>query len=403
MMLQQETKIDLYEPAGASFERTRAELTKPYETLDAEDRLNLRAYWRIIKTRRWTIFSVVAVVLTLVLIATIKQKPIYRATTLLEIQKENPNLLTVQELFQLEDVSDNYLETQYKVLQSETLARRVVDELHLDQVKEFNPNSDQTSAAGSLTQQAVVQAFKGRLSVEPVLQSRLVQVSFESQDPQLAAKAVNALAANYIQENLENRWDATQKASEWLSQQLQSLKIKLEKSEDELQQYAQTNGLLFLESEKGQTENLFDQRLRSLQDELTKAQAERYEKESLYRLVEARDYASLPAVVDSKLLQDLTGRLADLERAKAEITPIFSENYPKVREIQSQIDRVQQLLTQERKRAAERITNDYETAVRRESLIRQAFEEQQKQANIVAGRAVQYNILKREVDRSEEH
>ena len=397
-MLQQETKIELYEPTGASFERTRAELTKPYETLDAEDRLNLRAYWRIIKTRRWTIFSVVAVVLTLVLIATIKQKPIYRATTMLEIQKENPNLLSVQELFQLEDVSDSYLETQYKVLQSETLARRVVDELHLDQVKEFNPNSDQTSAPGSLTQQALVQAFKGRLSVEPILQSRLVQVSFESQDPQFAAKAVNALAANYIQENLENRWEATQKASEWLSQQLQSLKIKLEKSEDELQQYAQTNGLLFLESEKGQTENLFDQRLRSLQDELTKAQAERYEKESLYRLVEARDYGSLPAVVDSKLLQDLTGRLADLERAKAEITPIFSENYPKVREIQSQIDRVQQLLTQERKRAAERITNDYEAAVRRERLIGQAFEEQQKQANIVAGRAVQYNILKREVD-----
>jgi len=197
---------------------------------------------------------------------------------------------------------------------------------------------------------------------------------------------------------LENRWEATQKASEWLSQQLQSLKIKLEKSEDELQQYAQANGLLFLEGEKGQTENLVDQRLRSLQDELTKAQAERYEKESLYRLVEARDYTSLPGVVDSRLLQDLTSRLADLERSKAEITTTFSENYPKVKEIQSQIDRVQQLLTQERKRAAERITDDYETAMRRESLIGQAFEQQQKQANIIAGRSVQYNILKREVD-----
>src|SRR5215469_2011360 len=355
MMLQQETKIDLYEPAGASFERTRAELTKPYETLDAEDRLNLRAYWRIIKTRRWTIFSVVAILLTIGLIASIKQKPVYRTTTLLEIQKENPNILTVQELFQLEDVSDNYLETQYKVLQSETLARRVVDELHLDQVKEFNPNSDQTSAAGSLTQQALVQAFKGRLSVEPVLQSRLVQVSFESQDPQFAAKAVNALAANYIQGNLEDRWEATQKASEWLSQQLQGLKAKLERSEDELQQYAQANGLIYLESEKGPSENIVNERLKELQEELTKAQAARYEKESLDRLVEAGDYGSLPGLVDSRTMQELTVRLVDLERQRAELTPLFSDTYPKVKEVQSQIDRVQQLLTEECKRAAQAI------------------------------------------------
>jgi succinoglycan biosynthesis transport protein ExoP len=234
--------------------------------------------------------------------------------------------------------------------------------------------------------------------VEPVRRSRLVQTSFDSQDPKLAASIVNSLAANFIQENLENRWDATQKASAWLSQELGSLKIRLEKSEDDLRQYAEANGLLFLETEQGKTENIVDERLRQLQDELTKAQADRFQKEAVYRQVEAGDYSSLPGLVDNKLMQDLTGRLADLERQEAELTSTFNESYPKVEKIHSQVSRIQQLLDRERKRAAKGIEDDYIAAVRRETLVHKAFDEQQKQANHVAARSVQYNILKREVD-----
>lgn len=393
-----ENKIELYKAVPGNLERHGAPLLCSDEVAEAEEGADLRVYWRIVRKGLWTIVSILLLVFSLVLIATLKQKPVYRAKALLEIAKENPNILTVQELFQVETVSDSYLETQYKVLQSETLALSVIHELHLDQSKEFNQDAEQTLPPDPQIEQAVLRRFQGRLSVEPVRRSRLVQVSFESLDPQLAAKAVNALAVNYVQENLQTRWEATQKASEWLSQQLHSLKARLEKSEDELQNYAQANGLLFLESEKGQTENIVDQRLRQLQDEMTKAQADRYQKESFYRLAEAGDYGALPGVVDNKLMQDLTVRLADLERQKAELSPVFSDAYPKVKETQSQIDRIEQLLTQERKRAAEKITNDYLAAVRRESLVNQAFEDQRKQANLVAGRSVQYNILKREVD-----
>ena len=406
-----ETKIQLFEPTRPNLERRRTDLLEPYPIAEADEGPDIRAYWRIIQKRRWTILSILLVTFVSVLIVTIKEKPIYRANTLLEIEKENPNIPTVQELFQLEDLSDNYLETQYKVLQSDTLARRVIEELHLDQVREFNPpkrewfwqNAHAAAREDGLvvepeTEQAILVRFNDHLSVEPVRRSRLVQVSFESQDPSIAAKALNALASNYIQENLESRWDAAQKASEWLSQQLQSFKAKLEKSEDDLQDYAQNNGLLFLETEKGDTENIVDERLRQLQDELTKAQADRYAKESLYRLVQAGDYSSLPGVVDNKLMQDLTERLADLEKQEAALTPTFTSDYPKVKEIQSQIDNIQKILNQERKRAAQGIVDDYTAAVRREALVREAFDQQQQQANLVAARAVQYNILKREVD-----
>jgi polysaccharide biosynthesis transport protein len=407
----EEKKIQLFEPIRAKLKRLRPELLEPYQITEAEDGPDLRAYWRIFQKRRWTILSILLVTFGSVLIVTIKEKPVYRANALLEIEKENPNIPTVQELFQLEDVSDNYLETQYKVLQSDTLARRVIEELGLNQVKEFNsPKGEwfwQNAHAAGLTEdlvvdpeteQAILVRFNDRLSVEPVRRSRLVQVSFESQDPQVAAKAVNALTSNYIQENLESRWQTAQKASEWLSQQLQSFKAKLEKSEDDLQQYAQKNGLLFLETEKGDTENIVDERLRQLQDELTRAQADRYAKESLERLAEAGDYSSLPGVVNNKLMQDLTEQLTDLEKEEAALTSTFTSDYPKVKQLQSQIDDVQKVLDQERKRAAQGIVDDYTAAVRREALVCEAFEQQQQQANRVAARAVQYNILKREVD-----
>jgi capsular exopolysaccharide synthesis family protein len=407
----EENKIQLFEPIRAKLERLRPELLEPYPITEAEDGPDLRAYWRIFQKRRWTILSILLVTFAAVLIVTIKEKPVYRANALLEIEKENPNIATVQELFQMEAVSDNYLETQYKVLQSDTLARRVIEELRLSQVKEFNPPKGewfwQNAHAAGLTEglavdpeteQAILVRFNDRLSVEPVRRSRLVEVSFESQDPQVAAKAVNALASNYIQENLESRWQTAQKASEWLSEQLQSFKAKLEKSEDDLQLYAQKNGLLFLETEKGDTENIVDERLRQLQDELTRAQADRYAKESLDRLAEAGDYSSLPGVEDNKLMQDLTERLSDLEKEEAALTPTFTNDYPKVKQLQSQIDDVQKVLNQERKRAAQRIVDEYTAAVRREALVREAFEQQQQQANRVAARAVQYNILKREVD-----
>jgi capsular exopolysaccharide synthesis family protein len=225
-----------------------------------------------------------------------------------------------------------------------------------------------------------------------------VEISFDSQDPNLAASAVNALADNYIQKNLESRWDATQKASGWLSQQLSDLKGKLEKSEDDLQTYASENGLLFLQTDKGNTESIVTQSLREVQEELTRAQAARYEKESLYRLIRASDYGSLPGVFENKLVQDLSVRLAELQRERAELDTTFTDDYPRVKQTQSQIAEIQTALDRERLRAAQKISNDYFAAVRRESLVQQAFAEKQKQVNVIAEKSVQYGILSREVD-----
>src|SRR6266853_159270 len=394
------------------------ELPDSYEILEPGEALDLRSYGRILRKRLPAILVVFFILFTAILIATLKQKPVYRAQVLLEIQKENPDIPTIKELYELDAVSDAYLRTQYSILASESLSRRVIEQLQLESRPEFNSPKwwqfwprkkksppPQAFAVGPLPEardrelsQRVLERFQDRLTIDPVNRSRLVAARFDSRDPELAARVVNTLASDYVDQSLEARWQATQRAAEWLSQQLVGVKVKLEKSEDELQSYARRNGLVFLETDKGASQNVANERLQQLQEQLTKAQSERYEKEALYRLVQTGDPGALPGVFENKLIQDLSERLAELKREHAQLSTTFSPDYPRVKEIQSQIDEIESSLRDERQRAADRIANDYSAAVRREDLVQQALDGQQKQVSLIAEKSVQYNILKREVD-----
>ena len=414
--MDEQNRVQVYEPRQSALERVNHGASA-YPVEDREAVPDLLEYWRVIQKRYATVLVVLLVVFMIGLFATFRGKPVYEARALIEIQKENPDVPTLQELFQIEGVSDAYIETQNRILKSENLARRVITQLGLEKLPEFarrsgswqlarqkpatapvRPEFGVSAAADKNVPEEVLKNFEERLTVEPVKRSRLIEVTFESDDPNIAAQVVNTLTSAYIDANLEARWQAAQKASDWLSQQLLGMKAKLEKSEDELQKYGRGNGLLFLETEKGTSENIVVQRLRELQQELTKAQADRYAKESLYRLLEERNYAELPGVFDNKLIQDLTSKLADLQRDQSRLSANFNPNYPRVKELQSQIDESKAMLDAERARAAAGIANDYKAAVSHEEMLQQAFMEQERQANDIAGKSVQYNILKREAD-----
>lgn len=383
-----------------------------YKSIDIQEVPHLGKYWTVIRKRYATVLTTLFLVFTAALIGTLKEKPTYEAKTLIEIQKEDPDIPSLQELFQLDTISDTYLETQDRILKSDDLARRVIVRLHLTQFPEFgartmppaadNENQDPLVSPSASDLNAVpdeaLKKFQQRLSVEPVKRSRLIEITFDSNDPALAARAANAVVSTYIQQNLASRWQVSQSATEWLQQQLLDMKAKLEQSQDDLQKYAHDNGLVFLETDQGNTENISVQGLRELEQELTKAEADRYHYESLYRLVQQGNYASLPGVFDNKLLQDLTEKLADLERERSRLASEFNPEYPRLKEVQSQIDESESELAGERQRGAQLINDNYQAALDRENMLRQAFDEQKKEANDIAEKSVQYNILKREAD-----
>ncbi|MGB7591481.1 MAG: polysaccharide biosynthesis tyrosine autokinase [Terriglobia bacterium] len=389
-------------------------LRQPFETLDvsAEEVPHLLDYWQLILKRPWTVLATLLIVFTTVAIGTLKQKPIYEGKVLLEINPEEPSVLTFSQVVAAESRDlDSYRETQYKVLESRTLAERVVQDLALYRYPEFyqihllglidvNPDSIPSPSdprpadpSGDACLNSV-KNFSKRLDISPVRRSNLVEVTFESFDAKLAAAIANKLADDYIYENLEVKWDEANKASEWLSKQLVGLKARVEKSEQSLQEYAQANSIVFVT----ERQNLVNTRLSELQTEYTRAQADRYQKQSLYGLVQSGKTQDLPGVLSNGLVQNLATRLAEAERDYAQLTATVKPEYPKAIALKKQIDTLQASLDHQKKVLGQNIVEEYQVSVAREKYLAQAVEDQKREVNDIASKTIQYNILKREVD-----
>ncbi len=381
--------------------------------ISPEEVPHLLDYWHVLLKRRWVISSCLLIVFSTVAIGTLKQKPVYRGKVLVEINPEQPNVLSFKEVLQIDTADiDSYRETQYKIIQSRTLAEHMVRDLQLYWNPEFYkgrsllgliesdpdkiPSPSEPGPPDPTTEafQNSVRHFLDSVEVSPVRRSNLVEVSFDSQDPKLAQRIANRLADHYIDQNLQVKFDETVKASDWLQTQLAGQKAKLEKSEDSLQAYAQANSILFVEEKQ----NLANARLKQLQEEYTKAQAERFQKESLYNLVQAGRVQNLPGFLSNKLIQDLTVRLAELEREYSQVTATVKPDYPKAIAVKKQLDAVAASLNTQKKALTQNVVDEYRSALANEKYLARALEEQKKEVNTIAEKSIQYNILKREVD-----
>ncbi len=380
--------------------------------VSSEEVPHLLDYWAVILKRRWVVIACAVVVFATVAIGTLKERPVYQGSVLLEIDPQPPNVVDFKEVVSVDPVNvDAYLETQYKILKSRTLAEHVVRDLQLYRQPEFyrarsmfglvqsspkvlplstDPDPD-PNAAYYRNSVAHVQDL---VDVSPVRRSNLVQVSFDSYDPDTAAQVANKISQDYIDENLQVKWDETLKASKWLSGRLVELKSSLEKSEDALQLYAQSRGILYISDKQ----NMAEARMQELLQEYTTAQGDRFQKESLYSLVQKGQVEDLPGVLSNRLIQDLEEKVADEQRQYAMITAWVKPDYPKAREVKRQIAAMQVQVKREKMAVIQNIVDDYRSAVNREQYLTRAIDQQRAVMNDIAQKSVQYNILKREVD-----
>jgi capsular exopolysaccharide synthesis family protein len=390
-------------------------LRQPVETLDvsAEEVQPLLDYWNAIAKRRWLVLSCLLIVFTTVAIGTLKKKPIYEGRAVIEINPEQPNVLNFQGIVQLTTVDiDAYRGTQYEIIQSRSLAEHVVDSLKLYRDPEFykghllfglvqldpdkipKPSDPDPPDRSMNAYRNTVANFINNIDVSPVRRSNLVEVSFYSEDPQMAARIANELCNAYIWQNLQIRWDETTKASEWLSVELTKLKAKVEKAEDALEAYARANGIFYVEEKQ----NLVNEGLKQIQQEFTKAQATRFERESLYNLVQAGRVQDLPGFLDNRMIQDMSVALAGLERDYAEKTATVKPEYPKAIALKKQIDAMQSNIDHQKRILAQNVVDSYRAALAEEKSLGRALDEQKKVVNDIDEKSIQYNILKRDVD-----
>jgi len=343
------------------------------------------------------------------ILLTLPQTPVYRARAVIEIQNVNEDFLnmravspTAQDGGSAPPQTD--IQTQIAILQSESILTQVIDDLHLDKRLPAQQQESRLAAwrkalrlpeaKPDATEDTLLRQVAKNLDVNLQAKTRLVEVLYQSPDPALAAAVANDVTTAFIHQNFESHWKTTQQTGEWLTRQMEDVRIKLEQSEGQLQAYASAAGLLFT----AEKDNVAEEKLRQLQQELSKAQADRMTKQSQYERVAAASPDSLPEVLDDATLQDDQVKLTDLRRQLADLSASLTPLHPSVKKIQAQVATLEAARDTERANVTRRIQNEFESAQRRERLLAASYDDQAHLVTTQAGKAAHYDILKREVD-----
>jgi succinoglycan biosynthesis transport protein ExoP len=388
-----------------------------------EEEAHLKDYWRVLVRHRWTVLTFFLVTVVATAAWTFTTRPIYTATATLRIEREAPKVLEFEEVIKA-DPEDEYYQTQYKILQSRTLANRVIGLLALDQHAEFQeleeanwlgrtwvwfrgqlvrwlpvppPRPDGTENLA--VESPLTRAFKDRLTVAPIRDTRLVNVSFESYQPDLAAHVANTLADAFIAQNLDEKIEATRYATRFLATQMEDARAKLEESEKRLNAFLKSKDILFVDDdERGARPDLITQQLRVLSDALLEARARRIEKESVIAQVRGQNLEALPAVLESDVVARLKEELAKLEGEYRQLGQTFKPEYPRVQRVEQAIEELRRQLAVESRRIVIGLEADYRAALRTEKQLQKRVDEHRGLALRLGDQLAEYRLLRREVD-----
>jgi capsular exopolysaccharide synthesis family protein len=382
------------------------EYAVPAPELNDSEQGSLVEYWRILRRRKGTLMIIAFVGALVGFLVTLPQTPIYQARTSVEVVGMNEDFLNLHQVNPVTQADSNSetseIQTQIKILQSESLIERVLTKLKKPEI--FSEPGGRISAwrkALNLPEPRPEDAFAQsvryaakNLKVRAAGQTRILEITVDSTDPRSAAAFANTLANEFIDENLESRWKSTERTSEWLTRQLDDVRIKLERSDDKLQEYARGAGLIFT----GEKNNVDEEKLQQLQTGLTAARADRIAKQSRYEIATTSSPEALPDILSDTALREYAGKLTELRRQIAELGATYTPDHPRIQRVQAQIATIQAAFDNDRSNILSRIKNDYDEAVRKEKLLSDDYAQQTHLVSGQGEKAVQYNILKREVD-----
>jgi len=399
-----------------------------------DDEIDLRRLWQIISKYRWTIFAVFAVCVITTLIASMLMRPVYRAASLVEV-KPNQRIVKFENLQQGELKDREYLNTQVNILRSESVSKAVIEQAGLAAVPEFNGELSQrgllagvgavkqgiasafSAAADGFTgngdpaaradndlppeiifERKLVERYQDKLTVSEVPNSDLLRISFDSFDPRLAARLANAHTLAYIQSSDQRRFNSTSSAKEFLQKQIEQAQADLEASEKRLTDFARTHKIVDVEDRS----NSMETRLEDLNDALTQTRQKRINAEIEYLQTKEGDLASLPAVLEGELIRNLQEKHAELQSEYREMSKVFKDSYPKMQQLKSKMEDIEETLGKESQKLVGGLKNRYEQLRDQEQKLEQQVEQQQAKLLDLKDRAISYNILKREWEANKE-
>jgi polysaccharide biosynthesis transport protein len=397
-----------------------------------QEDIDLRDYLQVILKRKWSAITAFAIIVITVFIHSFTATPVYEATARLVIEKENPNVVSIEEVMAVDSSGTDYYQTQYKIIESRTVAREVIKRLHLDESEEFFPKpkddlisnmtrsieetleswgdsiksllstENNNTAAGAIDEDsALVTDFTERIEVSPIRNSRLVDVSFQAKDPVLAANIANTLARTYIDQNLETKLMAAQDAVKWLHSRIEEEREKVGAAEQALLRYKEKHGIV-TDFSSG-VEKVTAQKLAELNTQVVEAESKRVEAETRYKqasaLLGSPDMLdSIPEVLNNELIRQIKTMEVELYKRVSELGKKYGQKHPRMVAIEAELKTLQKRKAQEVNRVINSLRNEYKVSLAKEKSLKTALAKQKKESLDLNQKAVQYGVLKRETE-----
>jgi polysaccharide biosynthesis transport protein len=389
--------------------------------------VHLLDYVRVLYKRRWLAGAAFIIVAVAAAVSSFTTIPIFQAKTQVLIEKENTNVVTFKQAIEQNQTTDDYYQTQYKMLQSRALARRTIDALKLWDHPLLNPRPDASWSAGRAVmapiglvsrwirntpppaagdvpsadetkkQSAIIDRFLSGLTVVPVRNSRLVDVKYSSTSPAFSANVANAHSKAFIEQNLEFKFLSSKEASDWLGERLAEQRKQVDASEHALQQYREQNNAIALDDRQ----DIVVQKLSDLNAAVTRAKTERIEKEALYRQIQTiqNDKSALdtfPAILANPFIQGLKTELAGLQRQLAELSDRLGDKHPDIVKLRSSIQMAEAKLQGEVGKVVQSVRNQYLAAQSQENSLTEALNQQKGEALAMNRKGIEYGVLARD-------
>ena len=375
---------------------------------------------RILRKHRWFLIATIGCLTLSITAAALMMRNVYQPTARLEIDPPGGGIKTLHEIESPSSETDaDYLETQLQILQSDGMAMRVIRTRRLDQNLEFISKSDLASTGtpskeapenssnpgeASFLQERLdladptpveataLQAFHKNLSVNPIRNSRLVEVSFASHDPSLSQAVTNTLVTQFIDQDYRNRYVTTMEASEWLSAQLNDLREKVSEANRAVTDYQKKYGLV----ESDERDAPLSQLMAEVSRQLSDAQADRIQAEAFVRTIDLGQAETIPAVRDDVVYQNLLTRYADVRAQLAQARTIYGDENGNVKKLQSEATELVAQADAERTQLISRVRTSFAAARAREQMMTESMGKLQAQMGDTSSHLVEYRMLKNE-------
>ena len=376
--------------------------------------IDLASYWRLALKYRFVIIGCFLGALVIGATLTLLMTPIYTAQATLQIDREAARVLNTEDAAPRENMmqGEEFFHTQYGLLRSRSLAERVIESLGLassNQALEAMgveaPEAGGTAVAqASRRRAAALEALRENLSVSPIRGSRLVAVGYDNPNPVVAARIANGFAENFIQSNLDRKFDSSRYAREFLEERIAQTKERLESAERQLVAYAANQQIINVGEPSeggasgGATESLTSSNLVALNSALARTRAERVAAEERWRSASTSDLMTLPEVLQNPTVQRLTEQRAVLDAEYQQKLSIYQPDYPEMVQLRARIEEAEGQIRTIADNIRASIRSQYQIAANQERSL-------QAQVNGLTGdvldlrdRSIQYNILQRELD-----